>query len=105
PFSNLSPILYYPLSLHDALPILQEGLPLRLFERVGGDRGQLAQQPDRGQLDLIVVGRVQGILVLRGEGVDHAGQHRHRMGVAREDRKSTRLNSSHVSISYAVFWY
>src|SRR5690606_41310731 len=27
----------------------------------------------------------------------------HRAGVARGDRKSTRLNSSHVKISYAVF--
>src|SRR5439155_19640994 len=27
----------------------------------------------------------------------------HRMPVARQDRKSTRLNSSHVAISYAVF--
>src|SRR5690349_23856169 len=29
--------------------------------------------------------------------------HRHRGGVAAPDRKSTRLNSSHVEISYAVF--
>src|SRR5437868_9931616 len=27
----------------------------------------------------------------------------HQLGVLRPDRKSTRLNSSHVSISYAVF--
>src|SRR5438067_4377555 len=30
-------------------------------------------------------------------------QHRHGNLLRREDRKSTRLNSSHVSISYAVF--
>src|SRR5437879_6742528 len=29
--------------------------------------------------------------------------HRHRVGAARGDRKSTRLNSSHRCISYAVF--
>src|SRR5215475_15519742 len=29
--------------------------------------------------------------------------HRGRCGVGRKDRKSTRLNSSHVKISYAVF--
>src|SRR3712207_8668217 len=28
---------------------------------------------------------------------------RHRVGRGREDRKSTRLNSSHANISYAVF--
>src|SRR5438067_9729738 len=33
----------------------------------------------------------------------HAARIRLRTGVDREDRKSTRLNSSHVSISYAVF--
>src|SRR6266496_5630077 len=43
----------------------------------------------------------------------HRGAHRHRRGLARParpggtrpggDRKSTRLNSSHVEISYAVF--
>src|SRR3712207_8774511 len=37
----------------------------------------------------------------RGE---HAGeQHRHRRDAGDEDRKSTRLNSSHANISYAVF--
>src|SRR5699024_12551325 len=30
-------------------------------------------------------------------------RHRHLRGLPPEDRKSTRLNSSHVSISYAVF--
>src|SRR5207249_9100364 len=33
----------------------------------------------------------------------HGGRPRHRRGHGRVDRKSTRLNSSHVSISYAVF--
>src|SRR5207302_9117614 len=32
-----------------------------------------------------------------------AGQHQPRVQHAMEDRKSTRLNSSHVKISYAVF--
>src|SRR5438067_10097044 len=31
------------------------------------------------------------------------GHHVRRLGAADRDRKSTRLNSSHVSISYAVF--
>src|SRR5689334_24604345 len=46
----------------------------------------------------------------RGVGVEAAGEHRARAavpagGAAEEaaDRKSTRLNSSHSSISYAVF--
>src|SRR5690349_23348045 len=37
---------------------------------------------------------------LRGDGVHRVGQP---AGEHRQDRKSTRLNSSHVEISYAVF--
>src|SRR5689334_24209164 len=36
-------------------------------------------------------------------GVDRPGGPRHLRVLQREDRKSTRLNSSHSSISYAVF--
>src|SRR5699024_11979172 len=65
------------LSLHDALPISPEW-PSRT--------------PSRG--------RLRG-LPPRGRRTGHAGRRRCRRG--RSDRKSTRLNSSHVSISYAVF--
>src|SRR5438874_13476379 len=64
----------YTLSLHDALPIL----------RVGAD--EPAELLDR----LLVVAAVARELRL-----DEAGEEL--------DRKSTRLNSSHVEISYAVF--
>src|SRR5437868_7235430 len=37
------------------------------------------------------------------EGRGRADRVRGLLGLMREDRKSTRLNSSHVSISYAVF--
>src|SRR5699024_1170252 len=46
----------------------------------------------------ILMGIFCGILFARTPGMAMLG-----MGVARLDRKSTRLNSSHVSISYAVF--
>src|SRR5262245_64712069 len=40
----------------------------------------------------------------RGQGALAVGQERHRPDlVAAPDRKSTRLNSSHLGISYAVF--
>src|SRR3712207_8464569 len=35
--------------------------------------------------------------------VDHVGEHEGEMHGSRLDRKSTRLNSSHANISYAVF--
>src|SRR5690606_40884259 len=90
------PIVIYPLSLHDALPIslfkgfthqrvdnggiVSEVAPAHLFEssrRLAGCLSASAalQQPKK---------------MCRGDFGD-------------KDRKSTRLNSSHVKISYAVF--
>ena len=63
---------------------VQERLSNRLLVRVGGDGGQLGQQPDRGQLHLVVVQRIQRVLVVGAQSVDGTGQHRHRMGVTRE---------------------
>src|SRR5207249_1624441 len=40
--------------------------------------------------------------VLSGTGVEHVGGLRDGLAILEGDRKSTRLNSSHVSISYAV---
>src|SRR5207249_12143461 len=69
----------YTLSLHDALPIFPRTLHQAMeLDRVIGDHG----------LDLAINLEVPREI----EAV-----------VADEDRKSTRLNSSHVSISYAVF--
>src|SRR5690625_6779083 len=75
----------YTLSLHDALPICsaQSG-GLHLL------RGALAVIARDGPVDDAATGelrRTQGALT----------------GTTGADRKSTRLNSSHVAISYAVF--
>src|SRR5690625_6268051 len=68
-----------------------------------GGRGDLAQQVavllERETPHRPGTGR-RGVLVVRRRAVLHlAVLHRVRPG----DRKSTRLNSSHVAISYAVF--
>src|SRR5699024_12019244 len=80
-----------PLSLHDALPICVLACPFFSDRQEG--QGQ-AQREDHGR-----VGHVTRI------GPDHA--HGSPSGAdgggGVEDRKSTRLNSSHVSRSYAVF--
>src|SRR5207244_13422953 len=79
------------LSLHDALPIYQL---LRPRAR--------ADYPDRD----FVVGRCLGGLGCGGEGrarVDKASACHGSIITVAEDRKSTRLNSSHQIISYAVF--
>src|SRR5207253_10146369 len=91
-FNDLSPSLIYTLSLHDALPIFfcsefMEGSA----HCSGGDGigpnvepapfgGSATGQPDDC--------RLRGVVVAVQPGAD---------------RKSTRLNSSHVAISYAVF--
>src|SRR5438445_13582421 len=69
------PTAIYTLSLHDALPISQRVLQAPVLRVRGGRRG------------------------LRETGHRLHGRRHHRL----LDRKSTRLNSSHANISYAVF--
>src|SRR5689334_24952340 len=92
-FNNTSPTEIYTLSLHDALPIWQnteelESLgsvfyePVAIFYRSAKPFDRLSALKGRR----IAIG-------LEGSGARALAL----------DRKSTRLNSSHSSISYAVF--
>src|SRR5690606_41980232 len=47
--------------------------------------------------------RVTGVLGEGGMGIVYVGEQQMGSTVRKVDRKSTRLNSSHVKISYAVF--
>src|SRR5205085_10192599 len=82
--NNPAPPTIYTLSLHDALPISGHALPCRraptqwLVHAAPGRRGQ----------------------TIGWSRVDGPG---HKYPWAARDRKSTRLNSSHSQISYAVF--
>src|SRR5438034_7326387 len=81
----------YTLSLHDALPILIERPALAKRERI------------RRRWEILVLGQGREPQHLGALGVE---LHLPRRRVEREvriDRKSTRLNSSHTVISYAVF--
>src|SRR5207245_10409211 len=83
----------YTLSLHDALPISVEIEAMRLALR--------------HKEDLAHLGTIQDSITLQ-QGVSFGAvwtvyQVARRLGIAKADRKSTRLNSSHGSISYAVF--
>src|SRR2546430_9881736 len=81
-FNDTATTEIYPLSLHDALPISQ------LVTRVRRERLQGAMRtihPLEHAVD--AVGQLGDFRLARGTG----------------DRKSTRLNSSHSQISYAVF--
>src|SRR5699024_12363131 len=82
----------YTLSLHDALPISR-------MERLGGAAVRRAvAQHDAGAGELLRLGLDPRLLIVEAAAQRLA----HGLRQA-EDRKSTRLNSSHVSISYAVF--
>src|SRR5690606_40345048 len=95
-FDAPPPAEVYALSLHDALPILaagensevtvRRGLVL-VRPRLAGDVEEMLGEPSRRG----VIADQQGGFGLLLDGL-HGG-----------DRKSTRLNSSHVKISYAVF--
>src|SRR5699024_11241769 len=81
-FPDPAPTAPHTLSLHDALPICTRDH----LDGVGPAGAGAARLPD---VDLVAAAVAH---VLDSPGVtDH------------RDRKSTRLNSSHVSISYAVF--
>src|SRR3712207_8753982 len=88
-FNDTATTEIYTLSLHDALPIY-----LRHGSRLGRRRpGRRARGPQRQR---------------NGRQARHeSGEARHRSRPvdrrSRADRKSTRLNSSHANISYAVF--
>src|SRR5207249_12111606 len=77
----------YTLSLHDALPILRDAVPV-----------------PRGCFGAGTVGPEQSdqALLRCTRRADLRAKCLHFVQIAK-DRKSTRLNSSHVSISYAVF--
>src|SRR5690348_18020412 len=79
-FNDTATSEIYTLSLHDALPIFADRQP---FDVRGADAF------DRD--DLLDADADRGAAVLRRRHARH------------QDRKSIRLNSSHPSISYAVF--
>src|SRR5690606_40820936 len=87
----------YTLSLHDALPISEDahgGTPLG---------GQRAWPPARAMASAMcrqVAKRRQAPTTSRQAILETAMDLN---DILRSDRKSTRLNSSHVKISYAVF--
>src|SRR5437868_12681555 len=76
-FEDTAPASIYTLSLHDALPISPAARPAPRPARTG--RAAPPPRPPAGAPP--------------APPAPHGGR----------DRKSTRLNSSHVSISYAVF--
>src|SRR5699024_12806093 len=93
------------LSLHDALPILEKsGSTFTGYYSPDGEEWTALGEPLQNA-DAAVNGRV-GLFAF-GAQQDESATARfdyfRLVGEEEADRKSTRLNSSHVSISYAVF--
>src|SRR5438876_6537272 len=88
-YNDAAPTEIYTLSLHDALPIS------------GTYRIQVSVPPEGYYVQKLIAkeAKTSGreITITGGNDVDLTA------GCFRLDRKSTRLNSSHPSISYAVF--
>src|SRR5690606_39826675 len=94
-----------PVSLHDALPISRSGLagPLDLVQRVMSLEVECMQdtlanlsEPALRHLVTALAGAPSVLLIGTGTAAPLCQMFAYR------DRKSTRLNSSHVKISYAV---
>src|SRR5690606_41260934 len=102
-FSAWLPSDIYTFSLRDALPLSAGTPPVRTtVYRYGGERRVIAIRPAHG-IDALYAPRRTVLDPLLAEAAAEAGAHvRFGVRVAR-DRKSTRLNSSHVKITYAVF--
>src|SRR3712207_8278034 len=84
-FNDTAPTEIYTLSLHDALPIYHR------------DRRRGVEGVERRPQDRVVERPVAD----RAGDQERVARAQHRAGLL--DRKSTRLNSSHANISYAVF--
>src|SRR3712207_8554580 len=80
-FNDTATTEIYTLSLHDALPIYPGRNPAARLRRPARPAAHSRRH--------------------RAGGQRRAGRRLHRQ--VRQDRKSTRLNSSHANISYAVF--
>src|SRR5207245_9416836 len=88
----------YPLSLHDALPISCTPVKTARPDPRRGSRAIAIPPPTTG-----ICGRYQLPVGGIREQYAHPSFLSIEIGVKLRDRKSTRLNSSHGSISYAVF--
>src|SRR3712207_6863305 len=84
-FNDTATTEIYTLSLHDALPILDRDAAVRILDTAA----QMAATQSR---------EIKKLPTLRGRTVVNLF-----FEDSTRDRKSTRLNSSHANISYAVF--
>src|SRR5690606_41636242 len=100
-----APSEVYTLSLHDALPICsvtQTGI-VELMDEVGAPWPEAHSDPDKMAKLAIANYELSGLEAVRVPYCLTVLAEAMGCEVNMGDRKSTRLNSSHVKISYAVF--
>src|SRR3712207_8188159 len=90
-FNDTATTEIYTLSLHDALPICVAG---ETYNVCSGRTASASELVD-------ALAAAAGVEV--EQSIDPARVRAHEVMEIRGDRKSTRLNSSHANISYAVF--
>src|SRR3712207_8780812 len=90
-FNDTATTEIYTLSLHDALPISRSVTPHSGTKHLERSLAVVADQPGV-EIGLERLDAIEQLLV-----------HRRAEEPLQQDRKSTRLNSSHANISYAVF--
>src|SRR5205814_9872046 len=94
------PTTIYTLSLHDALPIsysLQRSLRMRLMKLRDRVLKNFRDPHMRANVLALAGGKIIGLALVLSAIYAWIGS------PLQADRKSTRLNSSHLGISYAVF--
>src|SRR3712207_8936578 len=93
-FKDTGPTKIYTLSLHDALPFYAQAIVALLFATISlayllrGEALLFALAAEAAALHLVARRLSDRVVCCMGHALD---------------RKSTRLNSSHANISYAVF--
>src|SRR5690606_42064760 len=101
--SDSSPTTIATLSLHDALPIYNYKIPHEwpedLLSEVEGIADEVGEEDKKNRIDL----RHLDFVTIDGEDAKDFDDAVYCEPLKKGDRKSTRLNSSHVKISYAVF--
>src|SRR5688572_31377431 len=95
-FNDTATTEIYTLSLHDALPIYRTDDVVTTMDNHAGNLSNAIDMFDQ------VVVSFKETVVHEVVTLNSRESNRH-LGLAEVDRKSTRLNSSHSQISYAVF--
>src|SRR5690606_39971533 len=100
--NDTDPSDIHTLSLHDALPIFALGAAIQGAALVSEDEKSdiLLLDVTPHSLGIMIVGGYFHKLIEQNTTVPTSESH---VFTTVKDRKSTRLNSSHVKISYAVF--